>query len=144
MEPTTSRSLSNGHNHSQILATVLKLEHCLILALLMQPVLATFRFAAIRVLFCSTSLPITSTRWFIQCIQAFPIYKKCHRLISAITRIQKNSWEHRESNPGLLGEKRELFHCAMQPPTLPIRVFYSCAVLRRNLMLKNAAIIRRG
>ena len=63
------------------------------------------------VVFCSTSLALTSTRWFDQCIQAFPNSKKCSRLISATSRIQTNSWESRESNPGLLGEKRK---CAPQ------------------------------
>ena len=67
------------------------------------------------VVFCSTSLALTSTRWFDQCIQAFPNSKKCSRLISATSRIQTNSWESRESNPGLLGEKRK---CAMPPPKI--------------------------
>ena len=28
---------------------------------------------------------------------------------------EKNSWERRESNPGLLGEEQECYLCAMQP-----------------------------
>ena len=67
-------------------------------------------------IFCSTSLPLTSTRWFNKHIQAFPHSKKWRHLISATSRIEKNSWEHRESNPGLLGKKRNSYHCAMQPP----------------------------
>ena len=76
----------------------------------------------IQYVFCSTSLPITSTRWFNQCIQAFAYSKKCRWLISATSRnylgkiIQKNSWECRESNWGLLGEKCKCYLCAM-PPT---------------------------
>ena len=63
--------------------------------------------------FCSTSLPLTSTRWFDQHFQAFHT-----RLISVIWRminpseiiiLRKNSWERQELNPGLLGEKRERY-----------------------------------
>ena len=77
-------------------------------------------------LFCSTSLPLTSTRWFNQHIQAFPHSKKCHwLLISATSRvIGKNSWECWESNPGLLGEKRKGYLCAMPSP-FKLRVYAS-------------------
>ena len=41
-------------------------------------------------------------------------------LSSAVIKYQqhreKNSWERRESNSGLLGEKQERYLCAMQPP----------------------------
>ena len=65
--------------------------------------------------FWSTSLPATSTKWFDLSIQAFPHSKKCRWLISATSRIWKKSLEHRESNQGLLGEKRKHYLCAMPP-----------------------------
>ena len=39
---------------------------------------------------------------------------------------EKNSWERRESNPGLLGEKQVCYLCAMQPPIIALRCC-SCA-----------------
>ena len=68
-------------------------------------------------LFCSTNLPPTSTRWFDQRINT-PHSKECRQLISATSTIWKNSWERRESNLGLLGEKRKCYLCAMPPPLL--------------------------
>ena len=40
--------------------------------------------------FCSNSLPLTSTRWFNESIQAFPHYKKCRQLISATSRMNNS------------------------------------------------------
>ena len=40
-----------------------------------------------QALFCTTSLPLTGTRWFDLRIQAFPHSKKCRKSISATSRI---------------------------------------------------------
>ena len=57
-------------------------------------------------------------------------------LSSAIDKNQqhqeKNSWEHRELNQGLLGEKQVCFLCAMQPPS-PKVVSYCRAWARGRL-----------
>ena len=50
--------------------------------------------------FCSTSLPPTSTRWFDQHIQAFPYSKVCRRLISATSRIKKRKLGMLRIKPG--------------------------------------------
>ena len=47
----------------------------------------------LRNLFCSSSLPPNSTRWFVQRIQVFPHSKKCRQFISAPSRIPKSSLE---------------------------------------------------
>ena len=39
---------------------------------------------------------------------------------TALENPTDNVWEHRDLNPGLLGEKRERYLCAMPPP----RKFY--------------------
>ena len=70
----------------------------------------------LRNLFCNSSLPPNSTRWFNQRILVFPHSKKCRQFISAPSRIPKSSWECRESNLGLLGEKCKRYRCAMPPP----------------------------
>ena len=67
-------------------------------------------------LFCSNSLPLTSASRLDQRIQAFSHSKKCCRSISATSRIiWKNSWELRELNSGLLGEKCKCYLCAIPP-----------------------------
>ena len=54
-------------------------------------------------LFCYTSLQLASTRWFNQCIQAFPHYKNCRRLISAASRFRKKFWGTPRIEPGAVG-----------------------------------------
>ena len=39
-------------------------------------------------------------------------------LASATSRIQKNSWERQELNPGLLVQSKNAIHCAMWPPNI--------------------------
>ena len=66
--------------------------------------------------------PILATyfgNFFVACHQlvlgeSINVYKKCHQLISATWRIQKNSWVCWESNLGLLGEKCKSVLCC--PP----------------------------
>ena len=66
--------------------------------------------------FCSTSFPLTSTRWVRTTIKLCTL----HSLSSALSfkskqhqEIPKKSWECWESNPALLGVKGEHYLCAM-------------------------------
>ena len=83
-------------------------------------------------------MPLTRTRWFNQCIQAFPHSKKCRWLLSATSRIYKKYWERRDSNPGLLGEKCERYLCAMLPFCL--RIF--CAGNLSRLLYNHLVIFQ--
>ena len=71
-------------------------------------------------LFCSTSLPLArGLDGFDQCYQASAVHcsrQQRRRLTSATSRIQNNSWEHLESNPGLLGAKQEHYLLSYPPP----------------------------
>ena len=66
--------------------------------------------------FCSTSLPLTSTRWFDQLLSfaLSTLSKQCS--------VDKTQRERRESNPERLGGKRERYLCAMPSPCLSINV----------------------
>ena len=67
------------------------------------------------ILFCSTSLPQVSTRFVRSAIKLCTV----HSLSSTLSiSLSNNEYflEHRESNPGPLGEKHKRYLCAVQPP----------------------------
>ena len=60
--------------------------------------------------------------------------------------LEKNSWEYRELNPGLQGEKQVCYLCAMQPPT-SLKLYHNAkrGVLSffQSLVCLNGDIIRK-
>ena len=67
-----------------------------------------------KIFFCSTSLPLASTRWVQLTLSSLcPLF-----LSSAVNKPQqyqeKILWECQESNLGLLGEKQVCYLCAMK------------------------------
>ena len=55
-------------------------------------------------------------------------------MLRSIFQLKENR-EHRDSNPGLLGEKRERYLCAMPPPEVEHVVFSKLLIFVNN---KNA------
>lgn len=69
----------------------------------------------------STKLPLTSTRWGqttikLFCTVHFLLSLSCELLLNH-SNISEEIWEHRESNPGWQGGKRERYLCAMPTPS---------------------------
>ena len=62
-----------------------------------------------------------SSRW------VWFLYSTVHELSS---RYEKNSWQSRDSNPGLLGENSERYLCAIQPPFVSRLKYVNLSVTR--------------
>ena len=80
-------------------------------------------------LFCSTNLPLTSNKWVRSTIKLCSVLSLSSALSINISnikkfRIPKKSWEHWESNLGLLGEKQESYPLCFAPPPPRIRTFW--------------------
>ena len=77
----------------------------------------------LRNLFCSTSLPLASTRWVQSTIKHFfhalcTHTKQCTAVDKSLRHQEiwispKKSWKRRELNPGRLSEKCKSYLCAM-------------------------------
>ena len=85
--------------------------------------------------FCNTSLPLTSTRWLNQHIQAFPFphSKKCRWLISATSRMNHSS-EKNSSEKLLVMPRIKPGAAGSEAGTLPL--CYVASPIRGSSLIK--------